>query len=251
MDCSTPGFPVLHHQLQFMSIESVMPSNHLIICHPLLPPSVIPSIRVFSNESGLRIRWPKYWSFSFSISPSNECSGLISFRIDWFELLAVQRTLKSLFQHHNLKYVFFGTQPSLWPGSHIHVWPEKQLWLYRPSLAQGCPSGITVFVLLCLASFTQRCPPGHLSCNAYQNPIPLFWPYWVACGILGPRPGKSHHSFLLMSNSSSLELILHWRRKWQPTPVFLPGKSHGWRTLVGYRPQGRKESDTTEETSLH
>ena len=85
-----------------MSIESVMPSNHLILCHPLLPPSIFPSIRVFSNESALRIRWPAYWSFSFSISPSNEYLGLISFRIDWFDLLAVQGTLKSL-QHHSSK----------------------------------------------------------------------------------------------------------------------------------------------------
>ena len=89
MDCSTPGFIVLHISwslLKFMSIESVMPSNHLILCCPLLlPPSILPSIRVFSSESALRIRWPKYWNFSFNISPSNEYSGLISFRIDWFE----------------------------------------------------------------------------------------------------------------------------------------------------------------------
>ena len=104
-DCSTPGFPVLHRGLlKFMSIESVMPSNHLILCRPLLlPPSIIPSIRVFSNESVLRIRWPKYWSFSFSISPSNEYSGLISFRMDWLDLLAVQGTLKSLLQLHSSK----------------------------------------------------------------------------------------------------------------------------------------------------
>ena len=88
--------------LQLMSIESVMPSNHLILCRPLLLPSIFPSIRVFSNESALHIRWPKFWSFSFNISPSNEYSGLISFRIDWFHLLAVQGTLKSL-QHHNSK----------------------------------------------------------------------------------------------------------------------------------------------------
>ena len=87
-----------------MSIESVMPSNHLILCHPLLlPPSILPSIRVFSNESVLRIRWPKYWRFSFSISPSNEYSGLISFSMDWLDLLAVQGTLKSLLQHHSSK----------------------------------------------------------------------------------------------------------------------------------------------------
>ena len=87
-----------------MFIELVMPSNHLILCHPLLlSPSIFPSIRVFSNESALLIRWPKYWSFSFSISPSNEYSGLISFRIDWSDLLAVQGTLKSLLQHYSSK----------------------------------------------------------------------------------------------------------------------------------------------------
>ena len=87
-----------------MPIESVMPSNHLILCRPLfLPPSIFTSIRVFSNESALRIRWPKYWSFSFNISPSNEHSGLISFRMDWLDLLAVQGTLKSLLQHHSSK----------------------------------------------------------------------------------------------------------------------------------------------------
>ena len=90
--------------LKLMSIELVMPYNHLILCHPLLlPPSIFPSIRVFSNESVLGIRWPKYWSFSFSISPSNEYLGLISFEIDWFDLLTVQRILKSLFQHQSSK----------------------------------------------------------------------------------------------------------------------------------------------------
>ena len=95
--------------LKLMSIEAVMPSNHLILCHPLLlPPSIFPSIRIFSNESVLRIRWPKYWNFSFSISPSNEYSGLISFRINWLDLHAVQGTFKSLLQHHSSKYQFFG-----------------------------------------------------------------------------------------------------------------------------------------------
>ena len=90
--------------LQLMSIESVMPSNHLNLCSPLLlPPSIFPSIRIFSNESVLCKRWPKYWSFSFSISPSNEHPGLISFRMDWLDLLAVQGTLKSLLQHHSSK----------------------------------------------------------------------------------------------------------------------------------------------------
>ena len=90
--------------LKFMSVVLVIPSNHLILCHPLLlPPSIFPSIQVFSNESVLHIRWPKYWSFSFSISPSNEYSGLISFRMDWMDLLAVQGTLKSLLQHYSSK----------------------------------------------------------------------------------------------------------------------------------------------------
>ena len=90
--------------LKLMSIESVIPSSHLILCHPLLLlPPIPPSIRVFSNESTLRMRWPKYWSFSISISPSNEHPGLISFRMDWLDLLAVQGTLKSLLQHHSLK----------------------------------------------------------------------------------------------------------------------------------------------------
>ena len=101
MDCSMSGFPV-HHQLpelKLTSIESVMPSNHLNLCWPLLLlPPIPPSIRIFSNESALHIRWPKYWSFSFSSSPSSEYSGLISFRMDWLNLLAVQGTLKSLLQ---------------------------------------------------------------------------------------------------------------------------------------------------------
>ena len=106
---------------KLMSIESVMPSNHLILCHLLLLlPSIFPSIRVFSSESALHIRWPKYWSFSFNISPSNEHPGLISFRMDWLDLLAVQGTLKSLLQHHSSKASFFGAHISL--KSHIHTW---------------------------------------------------------------------------------------------------------------------------------
>ena len=118
MDCRAPGFLVLHHLPEFAqthvhwvsdAIQPAPPFSH----PPLLfLPSVFPSIRVFSSESALRIRWPKDWSFSFSISPSNEYSGLISFRMDCFDLLAIQGTLKSLLQHHSLKAQFFGTQPS-------------------------------------------------------------------------------------------------------------------------------------------
>ena len=122
MDCSMLGFLVLHHLPEFaqlMSIKSIMPSNHLSLCnHLLLLPSNFPSIRVFSNESTLPIRWPKYWNFSFSINPSNEYSGLVSFRVDWSHLLAVQGTLKSLHQHHILKTSI------LWCSafSHICTW---------------------------------------------------------------------------------------------------------------------------------
>ena len=109
MDCNTPGFPVHHHLLKhellkLMSIELMMPSSHLILCRPLLLlPSIVPSLRVFSKESAFRIRWPKHWSFSVNISPSNEHPGLISFRMDWLDLLAGQEILKSLLQHHSSK----------------------------------------------------------------------------------------------------------------------------------------------------
>ena len=121
--------------LKLMSIESVVPFNHLILCCPLLPPSVFPSIRVFSSESVLHIRWPKYWSFSFSISPSNEYSGLISFRMDWLDLFAVQGTLKSFLQHHSSK------ASVLWCSvfitvhlSHPYMITEKNIALTRWTL---------------------------------------------------------------------------------------------------------------------
>ena len=104
-----------------MSIKSVMPSNHLILCCPLLLPLVLPSIRIFSNESALRMRWPKYWSFILSVSPSNEHPGLISFRMDWLDLLAVQGTLKSLSDTTVQKHQFFGAQISSQSNSHIHT----------------------------------------------------------------------------------------------------------------------------------
>ena len=136
MDCSMPGLPVHHNSwslLQLMSIELVMPSNRLIICRPLLLlPSIFPNIRVFSNESALHIRWPKYWSFSFHINLSNEHPGLISFRMDWLDLLAVQGTLKSLLQHHSSKTsilrcsAFFIVQLS-----HPYMTTEKNIALTR------------------------------------------------------------------------------------------------------------------------
>ena len=125
MSLSQPGLlSITNSQSLFklMSMELVMPSSHLILCHPLLlPPSIPPSIRVFSNESTHCMRWPNYWSFSFSISPSSEHPGLMCFRMDWMDLLAVQGTLKSFLQHHSSKHQFFGAQLSSQSNSHIHT----------------------------------------------------------------------------------------------------------------------------------
>ena len=124
--------------LKPMSIVSVMPSNHLVLCRLLLfLPSIFPSIWAFSSESALYIQWPRYWSFSFSISLSNEYSWLISFRIDWLDLLAVQMTLKSLLQHHNSKALILQRSPFFKSNSHICTWLlEKKGWLYVPLLAK-------------------------------------------------------------------------------------------------------------------
>ena len=121
--------------LKLMSLELVMPSNHLILCHPLLLPSIFPSIRVFSKESVLHIRWPKYWSFSFSLRPSNEYSGLISFRIDWFDL-AVQGTLKSLLYHHNSKASI------LWRSAFFMV------QLSHPYMTTGKAIALTIWIFV-------------------------------------------------------------------------------------------------------
>ena len=134
------SFIISQSFLKLMSIVSVMPSNHLILCHPfLLLLSIFPSIRVFSNEFILCIRWPKYWNFR--ISPSSEYSELISFRTDWFDRLAVQRTFNSLVQHHSSKHQFFSIQPSLWFNSHnqTQLLEKSKLWLYGILSANWCP----------------------------------------------------------------------------------------------------------------
>ena len=133
MNCSTPGFPVL----KLMSIESAMPSNHLILCLPLfLLPSVFPSIRVFSNELALCIRWPKYWSFSFNIRPSNEHTGLSSFRMEWLDLLAAQGNLKSLLQHHSSKAsILWHSAFFIVQLSHPHMTTGKTIALTRWTFA--------------------------------------------------------------------------------------------------------------------
>ena len=158
-----------------MSIESVMPSNHLILCCPLLlPPSIFPSIRVFSNESVLLIRWPKYWSFSFSISPSNEHPGLISFRMDWLDLLAVQGTLKSLLQHHNLKAsilqhsVFFIVQLS-----HPYMIVGKNIALTRRTFVGKVMSLLFNILYRLVITFLPRSE--HLLISWLHHHLQWFW----------------------------------------------------------------------------
>ena len=141
MNCSSQGSLSItnsHSSLRLTSIESVMPSSHLILCRPiLLLPPIPPSIKVFSNESTLRMRWPKYWSFSFSIIPSKEIPGLISCRMDWLDLLAVQGTLKSLLQHHSSKASVLGHSALFRVWSHIHTW----LW-------KNCTFNYTVLLII-------------------------------------------------------------------------------------------------------
>ena len=185
MDFSTPGFPVLRHLLEFTqthSIELVMPSNHLILCHPLLLlPSIFPSIRVFSNESALHISWPKYWSISFSISPSNEYSGLISFRINWFDLLAVQETLKSFLQRHSSKasilwhsafFVVQLTHPYMITGKTIALTRETFVSKVMSLLFNSLPRFVIAFLL----------SSKHLFISWQQSP---------SAGILEPKKIKS------------------------------------------------------------
>ena len=141
-----------------MSIESVMPSNHLILCHPLLlPPSIFPSIKVFSDESVLRIRWPKYWSFSFNISPSNENPALISFRMDWLDLLAVQRTLRSLLQHHSSKAsILLPSAFFILQLSHPYMTTGKTIPLTRHTFVGKAMSLLFIMLSMLVITFLPR-----------------------------------------------------------------------------------------------
>ena len=161
MDCSTTGLPVHDHSwssLRLTSIESVMPSSHLILCHPLLLlPLIPPSIRVFSNESTLCMRWPKYWSFSFSISPSNEHPGLISFSMDWLDLLAVQGTLKSLLQHHSSKASILQCSASFTVQlSHPYMTTGKTIALTRWTFVGKVMSLLFTMLSRLVITFLQR-----------------------------------------------------------------------------------------------
>ena len=183
MDCSAPGSPaftISRSLLQFMSSVSVMPTNHLIFfCPLLLLPSVFPRISVFSNELALHIRWPKYCNFSFSISPSNEYSGLISLRIDWFEFLAVQETLNSLLQHYNSKV----------------------------SIPQ-----FSAFFMVQLSHPSEKTMAPYSSTLAWKIPWTEELGGLQSMGLL--RVGHD------WATSLSVFTFMHWRRKWQPTPVF-------------------------------
>ena len=149
-----------------MSIEMVMPSNHLILCHPLLLlPSVFPSIRVFSNKSGLCIRWPRYWSFSFTVCPSNEYLGLISFRTDWFDLLAVQGTLKSLLQHHSSKAsVLWHSAFFMVQLSHPYMTTGKTIALTRWTIVFKVMSLVFNMLSRLIIAFSPRSKPLLISC---------------------------------------------------------------------------------------
>ena len=172
MDCSTPGFPVLHHLpelAQTCTTESVMPSNHLILCRPLLlPPSIFPSIRLFSNESALCIRWPEYYSFSFSISPSNESSGLMSFRMDWLDLLAAQGTLRSLQQHSSKASILRHSTFFMVRVSCLHMTTEKTIAL----TVQISVGKVMSLLFNTLSKFAMAFPPS--SKHLFVSFIPIW-----------------------------------------------------------------------------
>ena len=162
--------------LRLMSIELVMPSNHLILCCPLLfPPSIFPSIRVFSNESALCIKWPKYWSFSFSISPSNEYWGLISFRMDWLDLLAVQETLRSLLQHHSSKASILRCSAFFYSSTliSIHTWLLKAIALTRWTFVGKVMSLLFNMLSRLVITFLPRSK--HLLISWLQSHLQWFW----------------------------------------------------------------------------
>ena len=178
-----------------MSIELVMPSNHVILCHPLLLlPSIFPSIRVFSDESALRIRWPKYWSFSFSVSPSNEHPGLIPFRMDWLDLLAIQGTLKSLLQHHSSKAsVLQCSTLFIVQFSHPYMITGKTIALTRQTFVDKVMSLLFNMLSWLVITFLPRSK--HLLISWLQSPSAM---------ILNPPPKKKIKSATVSTVSPSI-----------------------------------------------
>ena len=211
------SFTISQSLIKLMSIRLVIPSNYLILCHPiLLLPSIFPSIRVFSNESALHIRWPNYWSFSFSISPSYEYSGLIFFRIDWFDLIALIITIRCVL---TVWFVKFPLEITFSDGIFTQVIGQAEC------LLAGHKSHIIVQRVLSVSfSFVsprklglEKAMATHSSALAWKIP-------WME------EPGGLQSMGLLRvghdwATSLSLFTFMHWRRKWQPTPVFLPGES--------------------------
>ena len=223
-----------------------MLSSRLILCRPLfLLPPIPPSIRVFSNESTLRMRWPKYWSFSFSIIPFKEHPGLISFRMEWLDRLAVQGTLRSPLQHHSLKAsilhrsAFFTVQLS-----HPYMTTGKTIALTRWTFVGKVMSLLFNMLSRLVKTFLPR--RKHLLISWLQSPsavIPIADIYFI-----------THKGVCLQCRRPRFNPWvgkIPWRKKWQLTPVSLPGESHGQRSLSGCSPWGHKELDTTEQLHFH
>ena len=219
------SFTTSQNLLKLVSIELVMPSNHLVLHHPLLLlPSIFPSIRVFSSGSVLRIKWPKYWSFSFSISPSNEYSGLISFRIDWFDLPAVQGTPKSLLQHHSSKapilWCIKKAQSSLWSNSHIHTWTT------RKTIALTIQTSVCKVVSL-LFNMLSRFVISFLPRSKH---LLISWLYSLSALILEPGSKVSHyfHYFpIYLPWSTELRELVMDREAWHAA-IHGVAKSRTW-----------------------
>ena len=205
MDCSIPGF-LVHHQLpeptKLMSVALVMPSNHLILCRPLLPLSIFPNIRVFSNES-VHIRWPNDWSFSFSISPFNEYSGLISFRMDWLDLLAIQGTVKCLLQHHSSKAsilqhsAFFLVQLS-----HLYMITGKTIALTRQTFVGQVMSLLFNKISRLVITFFPRSKRLLISWLQSPSAVILEPPKIKSATVSTVLPGKSSTSIFLIKMST-------------------------------------------------
>ena len=215
MDCSTPGFPV-HHQLPELAQTHVYwaSSNHLILCHPLLLlPSIFPSIRVFSNESVLHIRWPKYWSFSFSISPSNEYSGLIPFRMDWLDLLAVQGTLKSLLQYHSSKAsILLHSAFFIVHLSHPYMTTGKTITLTRWSFVSKVTSPLFNMLSRLVIAFLPRSK--RLLISWLQSPSAVILePNKIRC-FLGMLNLRCLLDFQLESSGSDFKRKSRWGEGW-------------------------------------
>ena len=239
-----------------------MPSNHLVLCRPPSPPaliSIFPRIRVYSNELALHIRWSNYWNFTFSISPFNEYSRLISFRIDWFDLLVVQGILKSLLQHHSSK------TSVLWCSVFFMVQLSHPYQTTGKNIALTFVSKVMFLLFNMLSRFIIAFLPRskHLLISSLKSPSAV---------LLEPKKIKSATVSIsppyicFPSDASGKEPSYQWRqtrdvgsipfhpgkiprrRKWKPTSVFLPGKSHEQRSLAGYSPYVCTELDTTEAT---